>query len=113
MTITLPIGQWIAEAEEDRNFAKERESGVPPLEAVVLRHPNCAVAHCHLCLNDALRLQAYLDHHKGLGSQDSLGIYRSWLDKHADRFGPAETEHGWFSAVVFQPEVIQEFVAHD
>jgi hypothetical protein len=109
MTITIPLGQWLLEAAEDQNFAEEKKTFPPPLEKVVLRHPDCPDTDCHVCLNDALRLQAYLDEATGMGHHDTLGMYRTWLDKRADRLGPAETEHGWFSAVVFRPNVIKEF----
>ena len=106
----FPIVKWLSEETEDRSFAEEQESFPPPIEKVVLRHPGCDDTDCHACLNDMMRLQAFLDAETGMGRYDTLGMYRSWLDKNANRFGPAETEHGWFSPVVFEPEVIQEFV---
>ena len=71
------------------------------------KHINCKEDSCMVCLKDCTDLAEYLEEKTEIYDHDILGIYRTWLDK---KKIPAETEYGWFTENVFNPETVNAFI---
>ena len=75
---------------------------------MILRHPNCKLVRCEVCLSDHEALQHELERRTGTDQIDHLGCYRRFMDA---RLGQSsETEWGWSAPVIFEEVNIEAYV---
>ncbi len=87
---------------------KQKTANPRPLdEFVILRHPNCCIHSCEICMEDHEELGEILTKLTGNDKVDHLGKYHLWLSKH--RIEP-ETEWGWATPETFLRKNITRYV---